>query len=143
MAWPQKQSYDDGDSLKLEVGKIVKVQLLEDEPENYFTHFIDGKSQRCSAPDCTPCIQKVRRDEKGSMKVVDTSDGKEKKLKGTAALFMALHEAVEMCGGRKSFIFAMKATGEKKDRRYHVSALPLTTKTTSGKDDPEVEDVFN
>ena len=138
MGWPQKQSYDDSDSLKLEVGKVVKVQLLEDEPESYFTHFVGGKSQKCTYPECEFCAQKVRRDEKGSMKVRDTADGKEKRLKGTAALFMALHEAVEMCGGSKSFIFAMKATGEKKDRRYHVSALPLGTATTKEGDDDSV-----
>jgi hypothetical protein len=138
MGWPQKQSIDDGDSLRLEVGKIVKVQLLEDEPESYFTHYVAGTTKKCSYPDCQYCTAGEKRNEKGSMKVRDTADGKEKKLKGTAALFMALHEAVDMCGGSKSFIFAMKATGEKKDRRYHVSALPLGTATTAEKDDESV-----
>ena len=138
MGWPQKQSQDDGDYLRLEVGKIVKVQLLEDEPESYFTHYVNGKTQKCTAPDCPFCAAGDKRQEKGSIKVRDTADGKEKKLKGTAAMFMALHEAVEMCGGSKSFIFAMKATGEKKDRRYHVSALPLGTATTKEGDDDSV-----
>lgn len=138
MAWPQKQSQDDGDTLRLEVGKVIKVQLLEDEPESYFTHYVDGATKKCTYPDCQYCTEKIKREEKGAMKVRDTADGKEKKLKGTAALFIALHEAVDMCGGSKSFIFAMKATGENRDRRYHVSALPLGTSTTTEKESDEV-----
>lgn len=127
MPWPTKQSNnDDGETLRLEKEKVIKILILEDEPELYYTHYVNGKTAKCTAPDCPQCLAAIKRDTKGSIKVKDLSDGKEKRLKGTAALFTSIHEVLELCGSRKGFLFAIKATGEKKDRRYHVTALPAT-----------------
>lgn len=140
MPWPTKQTVDDGESLRLEKDKVVKILILEDEPELYFTHYVNGKTSKCTAPECPHCTAAIKRDTKGSIKVKDLADGKEKKLKGTAALFTSIHEVLELCGSRKGFIFAIKATGEKKDRRYHVTALPATgTTATSAAEMDETE----
>lgn len=125
MPWPKKQSFDDGESLILKKDEVVKVHLIDEEPELYYTHFIDGKSTKCSAPDCAHCLAGEKRNEKGSMMVKDIADGKEKKLKGSAALFLALKETLDMCGGKQGFVFSMKATGDKAQRRYHVVPLPI------------------
>lgn len=142
MPWPTKQTVDDGESLRVEKDKVLKVLILEDEPELYYTHYINGKTSKCTAPDCAPCTAAVKRDTKGSMKVKDLADGKEKKLKGTAALFTSLHEVIELCGSRKGFIFAIKATGEKKDRRYHVTALPATGSPMTSAAEPDETEPF-
>ena len=140
MPWPKRQSVDDGESLRLEKDKIEKVVFLEDEPELYYTHYVNGKTEKCNAPDCSPCQAGIKRDEKGSIRVKDLADGKEKKLKGTAALFCAIHETWEMCGGRKNFIFAMKATGEKQQRRYTITPLPATGTDLKSAAQPESEE---
>lgn len=126
MPWPKKQSFDDGDKVFLKEDEIVKVQILEDEPELYYTHYVNEKTSKCTAPECPMCLAGEKRNEKGTIKVKDMADGKEKKLSGTAALFLTLHETFQMCGGRKGFIFSMKATGKKSSRRYHIVPLPVT-----------------
>ena len=130
MPWPKKQTFDDGDKVFLKKDEIVKVQILEDEPELYYTHYVEGKTSKCSAPDCAFCFKGEKRNEKGSIKVKDMADGKEKRLSGTAALFLTLQETFQMCGGREGFIFSMKATGDKAQRRYHVVPLPVTGQPT-------------
>lgn len=132
MPWPTKKTFNDGDKLFLEKDKVVKVQLLEDEPTLYYTHYVNGKTNKCSAPDCAFCSAGEKRNEKGNIRVKDLSDGKEKSLSGTSALFLALKETLDMCGGRKAFIFAMKSTGEKQQRRYHITPLPITGATAAG-----------
>ena len=134
MGWPEEKKFDDSDKLTLEKDKVVKVQILDDEPELYYTHFVEGKSTKCSGPGCSHCSAGVRRDEKGTIGVFDCSDGKKKALKGTSAMFRALHETILLCGGRKGFLFAMKATGDKKDRRYHITGLPATNQVVSEPD---------
>ena len=125
MPWPQKNSVNDADKIYAKPDKVIKVKFLEDEPELYYTHYIGGKVVKCGAPDCQHCLQGDRRSTKGSIRVMDLEDGKEKKLNGSAALFNSIHDAVEMCGSIKSFIFSIKATGEKRDRRYTVMPMPL------------------
>ena len=142
MAWPQKQVFDDSESLRLEKDKIVKVVLLEDEPELYYTHFDGVKTNQCTAPNCPQCLSGVKRDTKGMIKVKDLADGKEKKLKGTAALFISLHETLEMCGGRKDFVFAMKATGDKAQRRYTITPLPKASASVTSAPVAEEETPF-
>lgn len=139
MPWPTKQTYDDSNSLVLKKDQMVKVQLLQDEPELYYTHYneADKKSTKCTAPDCDSCRAGLKRVEKGSMLVKDMADGAEKKLKGSAALFLTLHEILDMCGGRNGFIFSMKATGDKSARRYHIVPLPINGSAVSG---PAAED---
>lgn len=126
MGWPSRNHIDSGDKIYVEKDKIIKVHLLDDEPELYYTHYADGKTVKCTAPDCGHCTSGVKRNEKGHMRVRDTADNKDKVLAGTSALFQALHETVEMCGTRQGFVFAMKRTGEKTATRYHISALPLS-----------------
>jgi len=138
MPWPKKHSNDDSEKLYLAKDKIAKVVLLDDEPELYYTHYVSNKTEKCSAPDCTHCSAGIKRNEKGKMRVRDTADNKEKLLAGSAAMFQALHEAVEMCGNRNGFIFALKRTGESKSTRYHVSALPLATVSAPTDEDDKV-----
>jgi hypothetical protein len=141
MAWPTKPQVDDGESLRLEKDKIIKVVLLEDEPELYYTHYDGVKTNKCDAQNCQYCVAGMKRDTKGSIKVKDLADGKEKKLKGTAALFISLHETLDMCGGRKDFVFAMKATGEKQQRRYTITPLPKSSASVGSAPTHETEEV--
>ena len=127
MPWPKPMnSGSDGDKLYAEKDKVIKVQLLADEPELYMTHYVDGKSVKCGAPDCQNCAQGAKQIQKGSILVRDIADGKEKKLGGTAALFIALKETIDMVGSRNGVYFGIKATGQKTARRYHVSSIPMT-----------------
>lgn len=132
MPWPTR-NYEDGESIILETDKTVKVILIDNEPELYYTHYINGKSTKCNGSDCEHCAEGDKPNEKGSMLVQDVSDGKQKKLKGSAALFISLKEVLDMCGVKTGFIFSIKATGEKQKRRYHCVPLPLQAEKTDEK----------
>lgn len=134
MGWPKKQQ-DSGDKLYVKKDEIVRVQLLEDEPELYYTHFVSDKTEACKAPDCTHCQAGNKRNEKGKIKVRDMADNKEKMLAGSSAMFQALHEVVEMAGTRSGLIFALKRTGEKTATRYNVTALPLSANSAPAQTD--------
>lgn len=128
MPWPEiKKTINDGDRLFLKKDEMVKVQFLEDEPELYYVHYDETtkKTTKCVGADCVQCQGGMKRQQKGSIKVLDQADGKEKTLNGTAALFIAIKEIFDMCGGRNGFIFSMKATGDKAQRRYHIAPLPI------------------
>jgi len=140
MSWP-KRFQNDGDKLYVGTEKIIKVQLLEDEPELYYTHYVNGKTEKCGQPDCSHCAANVKRNEKGKIKVRDMADNKEKLLAGSSAMFQALHEVVEMCGTRTGFIFALRKTGEKTSTRYHVTALPLSASSAPHQANEEIESI--
>jgi len=134
MPWPKKiESKNDGDKLYLKKDEIVKVQFLNDEPELYYVHFdeVTRKTSKCDISNCLQCSNGMKRQEKGSIQVMDQADGKEKTLSGTAALFLAIKEVFDICGGRKGFVFSIKATGDKSQRRYHVVPLPAPNIGTS------------
>ena len=126
MPWPTKQKKDDGDKLYLELDKVHKIRLIDDEPSLYYTHYVNGKTIKCEQTDCEHCEAGVKQNTKGTMLVLDMADGKQKALSGTAALFIAIKETLDMCeGGKGKFVFSMKATGEKTERRYHIVPLPF------------------
>lgn len=132
MPWPKPNiPINDGDKLFLKKDELVKVQFLEDEPYLYYVHYDETtkKTSKCGGADCPQCQGGMKRQQKGAIKVCDQGDGKEKTLAGTAALFLSIKEIFDMCGGRHGFIFSMKATGDKSQRRYHVVPLPVPNVT--------------
>lgn len=140
MGWPTPQKFDDGDSLYCEKDKIIEVRLIDPEPSLYYTHYVNNKTVKCTSPECQHCTAGEKRIEKGSMLVMDMADRKQKKLKGTAALFIALREVLEMTGGMTGYIFSMKATGDKSQRRYHIVPKPAAGVETQSAPE-KVEDV--
>lgn len=123
--WPTKNNKDYGDKLYVKKDETVRVQIIEDEPEIYYTHYVGNKTSACTPPDCSFCAAGEKRSQKGSIKVIDQADGKEKDLCGTAALFQSIKATIDMCGGYKGLVFAIGATGEKSERRYPVTNVPI------------------
>lgn len=123
--WPQKESADYGDKLYLKKDQTVRVQIIEEAPEIYYTHYIAGKTVKCEGPGCPHCAAGEKRNQKGSLKVIDQSDGKEKALCGTAALFQSIKATIDLCGGYHGLVFAISATGDKSERRYPVTNVPI------------------
>lgn len=123
--WPSGGNSESGDKLYPKPGKAIRVQIIEEEPELYYTHFVNNKSTKCEGELCGHCSSGVKKSEKGAIGVIDQEDGKEKSLCGTAALFKALKATIDMCGGSKGLVFAVMATGEGKDRRYNVTNVPI------------------
>ena len=131
MPWPTpKTSFDESTQLRLKKDETIKVAILDNEPDLYYVHFLEAehKTVKCGGESCAPCMAGNRKLEKGSIRVVDQSDGKEKVLSGTSALFLSIKEVFDMCGGKDGFIFSMKATGEKASRRYHIVPVPIKTR---------------
>jgi len=125
--WPTREDKDYGDKLYVKVGTTVRVQIIADAPELYYTHYINMKTVKCNSPEtaCPHCSAGEKRHQKGSLRVVDQADGKEKDLCGTSALFQAIKATIDMCGGYQGLVFAIGATGEKSERRYPVTNVPL------------------
>jgi len=78
MPWPEKKKTDDKGKLYLNVGEMIRVQFKDDEPELYYTHYVNGKSSRCEGQGCVNCERGEKLNTKGTITVVDMSDGKEK-----------------------------------------------------------------
>ena len=141
MPWPTKKKFDTTDKLFLRTDEVVNVQFLEEEPALYYTHYIEGKTTKCSGDGCIHCNAGSNRNTKGAIKVHDMADGREKMLSGTSALFESIRQTVEMVGNIKDFIFSIKAIGEKSQRRYIVVTKPLPAIAKKAKpidDDVEV-----
>ena len=126
MPWPKKIN-NDQDKLFLKEGEMVKFIILDKEPELYYVHFdVNMKTVSCTAPDCQKCQAGLKRSEKGTIGVLDISDGKKKKLCGTSALFRSIKETLDMVDGQiENFIFSVKAVGIKNQRRYHIVPNPI------------------
>lgn len=137
MPWPTKKKFDDADRIFLKEDSVEMVQIIDDEPEIYYVHFDEStkKTSRCEGQACDLCLRGIKAQEKGSIKVVDQKDMKEKKLCGTAALFLAMKEVLDLCGGSKGFVFNIKATGQKSSRRYTI--VPIVLQAAQK---PETED---
>lgn len=119
MPWPTKITQSDADNLRLKTNQTVTIKFLDDEPDLYYTHFVNNKSVLCNEP-CNHCANKLKRSEKGSIRILDRSDNREKRLSGTAALFFSIKHTLDMCGGNRNLFFNIQAVGEQKDRRYYV-----------------------
>lgn len=123
--WPQKSNTDYGDKLYLKKDQTVRVQIIEDAPEIYYTHYVNGKTVGCDDVDCVHCKSGEKRNQKGALKVIDQADGKEKELCGTSALFQSIKATIDLCGGYQGLVFAISATGDKSERRYPVTNVPI------------------
>lgn len=134
MPWPKKQSFDEGDSLFPKKDEIIKFRLIDKEPELYYVHRVESSNKKCGGPECAFCTKigedgkaLYPRSQKGSMLVMDLTDGQQKKLRGSGALFMSIWESIQMSkeSGSEATAFSVKATGEKSARRYHVMPISI------------------
>lgn len=121
MPWPKGGG---SDKIRLDDGKIHRLVLLEDEcSEIYNVHYVNGKNVGCEPPDCQHCRNGNKRQERGVIRVYDTEDAKEKKLTMTPTLSFDVQKALEVCGGRKGFVFNM--VGEKVGGKMKYSVVPM------------------
>lgn len=152
MGWDSVGKGGAADFVQLEAGKPVKVHIVlldGQEPESYFTHFINeanggkGASVVCPGAEngCPCCANKkvYPRRVRHAVNVVDPISGEVKILESGNTIFKAIKAAFDEYGDLDTVDFKISKTGAGLDTEYAV--LPVATKFTGDKTDLELKDL--